>query len=364
MPENNFHIQSIQLTNYRSYTNRHFEFLPGLNCITGENGIGKTNLLDAIYYGCFTRSYFQKSDQYNYCQNSDFLRLKICAVKIDKTYEIVLVSKAENGKNIEVNGIPVEKIAGHLGDFPVVFFAPGDIALIDGSSEERRRLMDGFIGQLDKEYVKMLSVHKKIAAQRKSLFEMAFKRGKLDMDLLQSYNHKLEAPSHYIFKMRSSFSEILAEKLKTYYSYLSGQKEEIDWKYISKLHEKPLLELLDEALQEDRSRCTNSVGIHKDDYEFLIKGLPLKKTGSQGQQKTYLLSLKLAMYDILKDTTGIQPLLILDDIFDKLDGERIDKLFCLISEEKFGQVFLSHTNMKDIADICEKHHIKPHLIEL
>jgi DNA replication and repair protein RecF len=362
--ENTLFIQAIQLNNYRSYSNQYFEFDSKLNCITGDNGIGKTNLLDAVYYGCFSRSYFQKNDSFNYTHAESFLRLKLKVSKENNNYLITIVSKNEGGKKIEKNGNQLEKITHHLGEHPVVFFAPGDIALIEGGSEERRRLIDGFIGQLDKAYVENLSIYKKILLQRKSLLEIAFKKGRLDFDLLASYNEQLCPAGNYIHEVRKKYSSEINEKIKNYYHYLSEQDEEVDWNYISHLHEGSFQDLLNNSLQEDRVRCTTSSGIHKDDYDFGIKGMSLKKTGSQGQQKTYLLALKLAMYDILKEKTKIKPILLLDDIFDKLDSKRINKLFDLISQDNFGQIFISHTNKEDIVDICLKHGINPHLIEL
>lgn len=362
--ENAFFIQLIQLNNYRSYINNTFEFDSKLNCITGDNGIGKTNLLDAVYYGCFSRSYFQKNDSFNYANDETFLRIKFKVSKDSNDSIITILSKMDGGKSIDKDGYKLEKITHHLGEYPVVFFAPGDIALVDGSSEERRRLMDSFIGQLDRTYVENMGFYKKIITQRKSLLELAFKNRRLDIDLLDSYNQQLVEPANYIFETRKKFSEIINLKLKYYYAYLSEMSEVIEWRYNSQLNDGKIQELLKKCIHEDRARCTNTVGIHKDDYEFIIKNKSLKKAGSQGQQKTFLLALKLSMFDILNEVLKIKPILILDDIFDKLDSKRINKLFILLSSKNYGQIFISHTNKQDIIDICLSHNIQPHLIEL
>ncbi len=363
MKVNNYHFKQITITNYRNYDFKKIDFKIGFNSIVGFNGIGKTNLLDAIYYTCFTRSYLSKSDMYNYKQGKDFFRIE-AIVKDEKESSIVIKNSKKLGKQVEFNGVPYEKVIEHFGKFAVVFIAPGDRRLIDGYSDERRRFVDSIICQIDKTYFKNLIKYRAILKSRKAALELGVKRKDYDKALIDTYNEQLVLLGNQIFNTRKKIIDEIKGLVKDYYKLIADSKEAIGLNYKSDLLEKDFMSLLKESFKEDQYKCRTTKGIHKDDFEFTINDMLLRKTGSQGQQKSFILALKIAQYQLLKRYIHQQPILILDDIFAKLDEERLIRFLEAIKIEDPKQVFLSDTHQHRVEVLFEKLGINGNIINI
>ena len=344
MSGNPFYIQQIKLTNYKNYGFKSIDFAEKLNFIVGNNGIGKTNLLDAIYYSCLTKSYLSSSDlmvpnftdsffriETNFCLNNDNQLLEIKYLKQEK-------------KEVFVNKAKIEKQAAFIGKFPCVIITPDDNQLILGASELRRKFMDATLCQFSAEYMSSLIVYNKILTQRNALLKSFYENRSFDKNLLEVYNEKLISAGKLIFEYRKTFLAKFIPIFKSIYKQIFDGTEEISIIYDSDLLTKDFEQLIAESQEQDRSAQRTTKGTHLDDLIFELNNFPVKKIGSQGQQKTFLLSLKLAQYELLKSEKQMKPLLLLDDIFDKLDANRITKIFQLINSDDFGQVFITDTD--------------------
>lgn len=341
-------IQEITLTNFKNYTESKFSVGPRFNLISGLNGIGKTNLLDAIYYLSVGRSYFTPFDHRIVRKEESFFRLEGYLSRGDKNHKIVFKVKPGSSKELEVDEIPIPRISEHLSFIPVVFSAPRDIDLIYGASLTRRKYFDHLLCQVDQSYMKALVRYNHLLDMRNA----SLKQGFADLRrVVSTYDDQLAPLAALIHAKRKWAVEILGDRLLDTYRTLSDQKEDIALNYSSDLFEYPYEVLVDMNWETDKHTGRSNSGIHKDDYKLEIKDMSAKGFGSQGQVKSLVFALHLSKYSILAQQSGYKPLLILDDIFDKLDERRLERLMEILSAEEFGQVFISDTSGKRVSEI-------------
>ncbi len=318
--------------------------------------MGKTNLLDAIYYLCMGKSYFSAPD-YQVCRHeTDFFRLEGHFVRDEKKEKIVAKVQARKKKVFERNDLPYQKLSEHIGLLPVVMIAPDDTEVIREGSELRRRLLDNTISQIDPLYLRHLIQYNNLLRQRNAALKQMGETRIYKADLLDVYDRQMELPAGQIFTKRAAFTEIFAPVLRQAYQQISGNQEAVDCEYYSQLKEATLGELLTERREKDRILQRTTAGIHKDDLKFTLDRRPLKRFASQGQLKSFVLALKLAQYQLLSKEKKMRPLLLLDDIFDKLDSQRVKRLLELLKEHQFGQLFLTDTDPERVAQLLE--HLK------
>jgi DNA replication and repair protein RecF len=339
-------LKNLRLYNFKNYENIKFEFNSHINCFTGLNGSGKTNVLDAIYYLCFTKSYFQNQDQLNILLNETEMSINGTFSKNNFDENVQLIIKKESKKKLKVNNNDYKKLSEHIGNFPLVIIAPNDIYLIHEGSEERRKFVDSFISQFDKSYIQQLIQYNKAIEQRNALLKAFAEHHYLDENLVSTYTDKLIISGTFVFEKRKEFIAEFEPIFLKYYNQISLQSDAVSLKYESQLQAQSIEELLAQNIQTDKAAQRTTKGIHKDDLIFEINGFALKKMGSQGQQKSFIIALKLAQYQYLINKTNIKPLLLLDDIFEKLDNNRLAIILSMIAEDNFGQIFISDTDKK------------------
>ena len=345
------YLKRILISNFKNIAQTQLEFSKKINCISGNNGEGKTNLLDAIYYLSMTKSFFSSTDAYTFTFGKDDTALNGSYVNDDNTEDSISIGiKREGEKVVKKNAKVYKRIAEHIGQFPIVMVSPADTVLVNGSGEERRKFLTLILSQIDKEYLKRMQSYNQLLLQRNKLLKMQ----NLSGELLETIDFQMSVHADYIYRKRDELCRNLVERVKEYYSALSGNKEEIELRYISDLQENSLEQLLAENRERDCFLKFTSVGIHKDDVDFTLNGMPLKKCGSQGQQKSFLVALKLAQFEIMKQLHGVAPILLLDDVFDKLDMQRVEYLLGLVAGDYFGQIFISDSNKVRMASIVER----------
>lgn len=356
-----FHIAQLKLTNFKNYAFKTVDFTEKLNFIVGNNGIGKTNLLDAVYYACLTKSYLSAEALVpNFADN--FFRIE-AAVSLSGENQLLEVKYLkQEKKEILLNKVKMEKQAEFIGRFPCVMITPDDNQLILGAGELRRKFMDATLCQFSAEYLTSLVTYNKILAQRNALLKSFYENRNFNQHLLDVYDQKLIASGTFIHEQRKAFLEKFIPIVKEVYRKIFDGREEISINYDSDIYGKDIAQLLQDNRQQDRQAQRTTQGIHTDDLIFELNRFPVKKIGSQGQQKTFLLSLKLAQYELLKQEKQLKPLLLLDDIFDKLDAGRIERIFRLIHDEDFGQVFITDTDEPAIRSFIEQNNITQYKI--
>jgi DNA replication and repair protein RecF len=340
-------LNKITLIQYRNYTSGSFEFTGPVTCITGPNGSGKTNLLDAVYYLCYTKSYFTSYQQNSVQTGMDGFRVTGSFTRQDRQENISCKWKAGK-KEIFNNETEYEKITDHIGLYSAVMIAPDDTELINGGSELRRKWVDSILGQVDKNYLERLMRYQRILMQRNAWLKMQSQKATDDRTTLEYYNGELSADGAYIYDQRKAFLLQFLPLLNDFYHRLSGGLEPLQVTYTSDLQEKSLINWLEQNLQHDLRYQRTLRGIHKDDWDFKLNDLVLKQFGSQGQKKSFLFALKLAQYAYLSKILGHLPILLLDDIFEKLDQNRMEALLRIIRAAGFGQVILTDTHPERI----------------
>jgi DNA replication and repair protein RecF len=322
--------------------------------LIGNNGVGKTNILDAIYYLCLTKSYFNSVDQQNILFGKDFMRLAGRFQKPDGAYEIVYKLPLNKRKELLVNEVGVSKLSEHIGNFPCIIISPDDNQLILGNSDERRKFLDATISQINREYLEWLMVYTKILAQRNAALKRFAETRNTDRHLIETYDNQLIPLGNKIYEARQVVVQKLQLLFQTFYKELSLAREPVSFSYTSQLHEQPFAQLLKNNFEKDLLLQRTDAGIHKDDLDFCISNNKMKKFGSQGQQKSFIISMKFAQYKLIKQNKLFMPLLLIDDIFDKLDNDRSRKLIELIAGTEFGQVFLTDTDELHISETLKK----------
>jgi len=360
-------FKKISLTGYKNYQTKTFDFTERIVGICGMNGKGKTNLLDAINYLCFTKSYFSKSDTLNIHFGEEGFRLQgelQNESQENKTQKIVCIYRSSQKKEFYLDDVAYEKFSQHIGRFPCVMIAPDDIGMITGGSEERRKFLDTLISQVDEEYLQQLIAYNKILAQRNSFLKNEAQAGRFDFALLETFDQQLVPPADYIHRIRVDFSKKIFPLVKTFYKNISGEKEEIFLEYSSMQNENNLDELLIASRQKDRLTQRTNVGIHKDDLIFFLNQNVFKTIASQGQRKSLLFACKLAEFEILQHAKGYAPVLLLDDVFEKLDEERIHNLLKYVCAQNDGQVFITDTHAVRLQEALSQFGNKVQIIEL
>ncbi len=339
-------IREVVLTNYKNYTEAHFSFGDKFNLISGLNGIGKTNLLDAVYYLSLGRSYFTPFDQRVVRQEENFFRLEGNILKDAEVHKLIIKVKPGSLKELVLDHTIIPRISEHLGFIPVVFSAPRDIDLVYGSSQSRRRYIDHLLCQIDHDYLKALVMYNHLLEMRSA----ALKQGFPDLQrVVTTYDEQMSPLADLIYQKRKWVVDVLGPLISKTYLTLAENRENIDLRYESGLHEYPYHILADMNWEADKNTGRSNAGIHKDDYKLSIKNMSAREYGSQGQVKSLIFALHLSKYTILRDQSGYKPLLILDDIFDKLDERRLHRLMEILMAPAFGQVFISDTSSKRVS---------------
>ena len=352
------YLKKIALVNYKNFDSAEFEFDQKINCFVGNNGVGKTNVLDAIYHLAHAKGYFNSIAIQNMKHGQDFFLIDGVFKKENRDEHISCSLKRGQKKVIKRNGKQYEKIAEHIGLIPVVIISPADKDLISEGSDVRRKFMDGVISQSDKVYLQNLLSYNKVLSQRNSLLKYFALNHTFDALNLSIYDEKLIAYGTLIYQKRKEFVEDFIPIFKERYQHISNGNEDVNLSYKSHLEQGDFEELLKNNLEKDKILQYTSVGIHKDDLLYTIDEHAIKKFGSQGQQKSYLIALKLAQFDLVKSQLKTKPILLLDDIFDKLDASRVEKLIDLVNEDTFGQVFISDTHSERTEKCCKKKQTK------
>lgn len=337
-------LHSISLVQFKNYTLDTFNFTERIVSICGRNGMGKTNLLDAIYYLCFTKSYFSRSDSQHVQHGASGFRIEGNFTLGEEPQKVVCILRETGRKEFLVNDDPYEKMAQHIGRFPCVIIAPDDIQIIMDGSEERRRFLDALLCQLDATYLQHLMDYNKVLQQRNGFLKTTAERGQADTSLLDVYDAQLVQYGDYIYRKRSAFAEELIPAVKKFYRQIAGQEEAMDLAYESQLHQTPFAALLARHRSKDLILQRTSAGIHRDDLDIQLRAQPFKSLASQGQRKSLLFALKLAEFDILKKDKGFAPLLLLDDVFEKLDEHRMHNLLDWVCVQNQGQIFITDTH--------------------
>ncbi|MEL4307363.1 DNA replication/repair protein RecF [Joostella sp. CR20] len=357
-------LQKLSLINFKNFDSNTFEFDAKINCFVGQNGIGKTNALDAIYVLSFGKSYFNPVASQNIKHNESFFVIDGEFLRDEKEEKIICSLKKGQKKVIKRNGKIYDKLSEHVGFIPLVIISPADRDLIIEGSETRRKFIDSVISQSNKTYLQQLINYNKVLAQRNSLLKYFALNNTFNADTLEVYNEQLNDFGHKIHQARKDFLAVFIPIFKERYASISGGKEAINLNYQSQLLEKDLHTLFKENLNKDKALQYTSVGIHKDDLSFEIGNYPIKKFGSQGQQKSFLIALKLAQFDFIKAQAGQTPILLLDDIFDKLDENRVSQIISLVNEDEFGQIFISDTHAERTENVVKQTHQSYKMIPL
>jgi DNA replication and repair protein RecF len=347
------YLKRLTAINFKSINQLDIEFDVKINCFVGNNGQGKTNLLDAIYFLSMCKSSLSSTDLQVIRHGQDFFVLQGFYSRQGVDESIYCGLKQGEGKVFKRNGKAYDRLADHVGFLPVVMVSPTDNELVEGSGEERRKYMNGVISQIDRVYLDEVLRYNRLLAQRNSLLK-SYSRTAFSYDLIEAIDIQLAEYASVIHSKRKAFVEQLIGILQEYYNKVSGGQEKVSLSYRSHLNDTPAEILFRENIEKDRVLQYTSVGIHRDDLTLLIDGYPIRNEGSQGQQKTYLIALKLAQFDFIARVAGIKPLLLLDDIFDKLDTGRVHRLIDMVANDGFGQIFITDTNKNRLEEVLAK----------
>lgn len=347
-------LRQLTLTNFKNYEKAQVTLSEQLNCFVGKNGMGKTNLLDAIYYLCMSKSNFSVKDRAIAKHGESFFRLEGLFANEKEKETIVAKVLPGKKKTMERNQVPYKRLLEHIGLIPVVMIVPDDTLLVSEGSEARRKFLDNTLSQLDRTYLEQLLFYNKVLKQRNAALKQMAKEGQYNTELIETYNRQLLAPADLIYQTRAAFLKDFSPVFYEYYQVISGQSEEVECVYHSQLDKDSLAALLLANQEKDRFLQRTTVGIHKDDLKFFIDDFPLKTFASQGQLKSFVLALKLAQFEFLRKEKKIAPILLLDDIFDKLDRHRVEHLIGLLLDRKFGQIFITDTHENRLENIVTK----------
>ena len=343
-------LEKIVISDFRNIQLQELEFSPNINCISGNNGEGKTNLLDAIYYLSMTKSAFVASDKFNFRHGTEEFSIAgnyRMENGLSSRFALKMTSKGE--KKVRRDDKPYPKVSSHVGVLPIVMVSPSDISMVSDSGEERRRFVNAVLSQMDREYMSAMQQYNRLLMQRNRML----KEMDVDRSLLEVIDMKMSALAEPVYQARMRFVEELNPIVAEYYKAVSGGSEQVDIEYESELSKAGLDQLLSASFDKDRMLKYTSSGIQRDDFAFRMNGHPIRRYGSQGQQKSFLVSLKFAQYEIMKRNYGFAPILLLDDVFDKLDMGRISNLLQMVASNDFGQIFITDSNKVRMAGIVD-----------
>lgn len=345
-------LQKLSIINYKNIKTATLDLSPKMNCLIGHNGAGKTNVLDVVYYLSFCRSAHNPVDSQVIRHEQDFFVIEGDYLTDDGEPESVYCGmKRGTKKHFKRNKKEYKRLSDHIGLIPLVVVSPSDTLLIEGGSEERRRLMDIVIAQYDHSYIEALNRYNKALQQRNSLLKM---EDEPDPAMMEIWEEQMAVEGETIYAKRDSFVRELVPVFQDYYQSISSGREAVGLEYISHCQRGPLLDVIRRDRHKDRAVGYSLHGVHRDDLEFTLGGHQMKREGSQGQNKTYVIALKLAQFDFLKRTCSqTTPMLLLDDIFDKLDAERVEQIVRLVSGDGFGQIFITDTNREHLGRILQ-----------
>ena len=343
-------LEKIVISDFRNIELQELEFSPNINCISGNNGEGKTNLLDAVYYLSMTKSAFASSDKFTFRHGTEeFSIAGTYRMENGLASRFALKMTTKGEKKVKRDDKPYNKVSEHVGVLPVVMVSPADISMVSESGEERRKFVNAVLSQMDHEYLVALQQYNRLLLQRNKML----KDMNPDRSLLEVIDMRMAALADPIYKARKKFVEDLKPIVSEYYRLVSGGSEEVDITYETEMDKAPLDQLLAASYDRDRALRYTSSGLQRDDFGFTMNGWPLRRHGSQGQQKSFLVSLKFAQYEIMKRSYGFAPLLLLDDVFDKLDMGRISNLLQMVSGKDFGQIFITDSNKVRMSGIVD-----------
>ena len=343
-------LEKIIISDFRNIAFQELEFSPNINCISGNNGEGKTNLLDAIWYLSMTKSAFSASDRFNFRYGTESFSIAgSCLMEngLRSRFAIQVTSGGE--KKLLRDDKPYPRISAHIGEFPIVMVSPEDTSLVSESGEERRRFVNSVLSQMDREYLSAVQQYNRLLLQRNRML----KGFAVDRDLLSVFDQRMTAHAAYIYEARRKFASDIAPIVAEYYKALSGGKESVTISYRSDLESGPLDKVLASSIDKDLALKYTTSGVHRDDFVFGMDGYPIRRCGSQGQQKSFLVSLKFAQYGIMKQSYGFAPTLLLDDVFDKLDMTRIGNLLSMVTGSSFGQIFITDSNKVRMSTLVD-----------
>lgn len=343
-------LEKIVISDFRNIELQELEFSPNINCISGNNGEGKTNLLDAIYYLSMTKSAFASSDKYTFRYGTEEFSISgtyRMENGLSSRFSLKMTTKGE--KKVKRDDKAYGKVSEHVGILPIVMVSPADISMVSESGEERRRFVNAVLSQMDREYMTSLQQYNRLLQQRNKML----KEMDPDRSLLEVIDMRMSALAEPIYQARKKFVEDLKPIIAEYYKAVSGGSEQVDIEYESELSKASLEELLAVSYEKDRILKYTTAGLQRDDFAFKMNGWQIRRHGSQGQQKSFLVSLKFAQYEIMKKNYGFAPVLLLDDVFDKLDMGRISNLLEMVSGKDFGQIFITDSNKVRMSGIVD-----------
>lgn len=355
-------IDSVALTNYKHYSNFAQDFVKGINFIVGRNGAGKTNLLDALHYLCIGRSFVTPHDKYNVQFGKEFFRVEGHVSRGDRSHRIVAKVSPGSVKEISVDDVKQERIADHIGFIPVVLLSPKDQHLVGGASAERRRFVDFYLSQTDKHYLDDLLAYNRLLAQRNALLKEYGPRA--ERQLLMAYTKRMVPHAAVIAEARSGFVDALGPQVQRIYDVISDARDMVTLQYKSDLKAHALEQLAKTSIEKDLVLTRTTRGVHRDDLVFDMDARALKRFGSQGQMKTYLIALHLALHGYIAERTGMTPVVLLDDIFDKLDERRMEMLVATLARPHFGQVFITDARPARTREIATRMGAPVRLVEI
>lgn len=357
-------LTRLSLTRFRNYGQADFAFHDRVVAVCGLNGTGKTNLLDAIHYLCLTKSYFSRSDPGSVLRGAQGFRIGGEWETDEGSLQTACILRESGKKEFQAGGVSLTRFSSHVGRLPVVFVAPDDVQLIIGGSEERRRLLDTILSQMDPDYLQALIRYNRVMQERNGLLRMAAETGRIDEGLLDVMDMQLSPTGDLIHAKRRDLFERFGPSTLAFYESISGGRETPGLSYLSPLSEKPMSEWLSAGRRDDIVAQRTRQGIHRDDIEIRMDAAPFRQTASQGQRKSMLFALKLAEFGILEERKGSPPVLLLDDVFEKLDGERMRNLLYRVCRQNEGQVFLTDTHAERMRSVLSENGVSFQLVEL
>ncbi len=345
------YLKKLSLNNFRNYDQADLEFCPGINCFVGNNGVGKTNILDAVHYLSLSKSFFNNLDLVNIRHNEDYFLIQGLFERNGEEDNILCSFSKQKHKVLKRNGKEYSRLSEHVGRYPVVMISPADSALITEGSEERRKFMNKIVSQYNPGYLDSVLKYNKVLQQRNRLLKDFGYSGRFDNEMLSAWDAQLIMHGNMIHGERDFLINEMIPVFQEYYSFVSNNAEPVRLSYQSHLSGGEFGTLLSESLNRDRFMEYTTVGIHKDDLLLEMNGYPVRLLGSQGQQKSYLVALKLAKFDYIKRKAGFSPILLLDDIFDKFDAVRVEQIIRLVGNHRFGQIFITDTHQGRLQEI-------------